>query len=127
MAKAKRKGDGEERAVVNLHRELRYKCERTLEKGARSDGSQTWDIDLYARGDDLPPLIGECKCQEKIGDYIWDWMGDNDFLTLRKNRKPRLYVVPERVWEELISGLQGLHKRPEMVLGRILSGTGRSD
>lgn len=104
MGKAHTKGGNEERAVVNLHREHGISCQRTLENGARNDGTDTWDIDLYVYGDDEPPVIGECKCQEKIGSYIWDWLGNNDFLTIRKNRKERLYVIPEHVWLDLIQG-----------------------
>lgn len=104
MGKAKTKGDNEERAVVNLHREYGVHAERTLEKGARSDGSATWDIDLYINGIDDAPLIGECKNQKQIGDYIWNWLGENDFLTIRKNRKERLYILPESVWLRLILG-----------------------
>lgn len=102
MAKAKGKGDRLERDVVNLHRDLDIPSERTLEKGARSDGSPTWDIDLYVKGVEEAPMIGECKNQEKIGDYIWDWLGDNDFLVMKKNRKERLYVIPERIWKEYV-------------------------
>ena len=101
MGKAKNKGDNEERAVVNLHREWGLDCERTLERGVRMDGSPTWDIDLHLKD---KTLRGECKCRESIGDWIWDHLGDSDFLTLRKNRKARLYVVPEHVWKGLIDG-----------------------
>jgi hypothetical protein len=103
-SKAKTKGDNEERVVVNLMREHGFACQRTLEAGARSDGSNTWDIDLYYKGVDNAPLIGECKCRESIGDWIWEYLGDNDFLTLRKNRRKRLYVLPEEVFLRLIRG-----------------------
>lgn len=101
MSKAHRKGGNEERAVVDLMRSLGFRCERTLEKGARSDGSKTWDIDLYIDPEGAA-MIGECKCRESIGDWIWDYLGDNDFLTLRKNRKKRLYILPEDKFIELI-------------------------
>lgn len=100
--RSRNKGNNEERAIVNLHREWGVRAERTLEKGARPDGSNTWDVDIYAFGKDEAPLIGECKCRESIGDWVWEYLGENDFLTLRKNRKQRLYVVPERVWKRLI-------------------------
>lgn len=101
MSKAHRKGSQEERNIVNLMRENGFRCERTLEKGARSDGSNTWDIDLYIDPEGAA-MIGECKCRESIGDWIWDYLGNNDFLTLRKNRKERLYILPESKFLELI-------------------------
>lgn len=100
--KAKQKGDREERKVVNLHRALGFDCERTLEAGARSDGSATWDIDLYLYGSDEAAVIGECKHRESFPEYIWKMLGENDFLTIRKNGRERLYVLPERFWLELI-------------------------
>lgn len=100
--KSKTKGDSEERSIVNLHRDWGFRAERTLEKGARSDGSATWDIDIYAFGEHETPLIGECKCRESIGDWVWKYLGENDFLTLRKNRKQRLYVMPENIWKRLL-------------------------
>ena len=99
------KGSREERAVVAMHRELGFKCERTLEGGARSDGSHTYDIDLYARGEDGAALIGECKIKAQGYKTIYDELSINDFLTIRADNKERLYVVPERVWKELIINL----------------------
>jgi len=100
--KSKRKGDSEERAIVNYHRELGFKCERTLEGGARSDGSHTYDIDLYARGDEEAPLIGECKIRASGFKQIYDFLGENDFLTIRHDRGERLYVLREEIWEEFL-------------------------
>ena len=100
--KSLRKGANEERDVVNLHRDLGFKCERTLEKGARSDGSATWDVDLYAFGDNSAPIIGECKIRAKGYKTIYDQLGENDFLTIRANQKERLYVLPERMWLEFL-------------------------
>ena len=102
-SKSKIKGSVEERAVVNLHRELGFKCERTLEGGARSDGSDTYDIDLYVRGSDEAAILGECKLRATGFKQIYSWLGNNDFLTIRADRKERLYVVPERIWKELIT------------------------
>ena len=97
------KGNAEERAIVNLHRELKFPAERTLERGSRSDGSKTWDVDLYINGKDGFPIIGECKIRAKGFKNIYNWLGENDFLTIRADRKERLYVVPERVWIDLIT------------------------
>lgn len=102
---SKRKGDTEERAVVNLMRSLGFKCLRTLESGARSDGSATWDIDLYARGNDEAPLIGECKARQRY-KLVYDDLGENDFLTVRMDRKDRIYIFPEHVALKLLLALK---------------------
>lgn len=104
MAKAKNKGSSEERAIVNWLRSHDISCQRTLESGARSDGSDTWDIDIHldAADPNTATLIGECKCQEKIGDYLWSWLGENSFLSLRKNRRERLFVIKEDVFLEYL-------------------------
>lgn len=105
-SKSKRKGDNEERAIINLHREKGYHCERTLQAGARSDGSETYDIDLYL-DKDAAPIIGECKIRARGFKQIYDWLGQNDFLTIRQDRGERLYVLPERFWLELLSKAKG--------------------
>ena len=92
------KGSTEERAVVNLHREEGVYAERTLEKGKRSDGSETWDVDIYWKGKEEIPLIGECKLRATGFKQIYDYLGECDFLTIRSDRNPRLYVVPEKLW-----------------------------
>jgi hypothetical protein len=102
-SKSKRKGDTEERSIINLHREWGFECKRTLEAGARSDGSDTYDIDLHSRGVDEAPMIGECKLRASGFKQIYKWLGDNDFLTIRADRQERLYVVPERIWKELLT------------------------
>ena len=104
--KSKNKGSNEERAVVNLLREHGFTCQRTLEAGARPDGSNTWDIDLYARGIDRAPLIGECKIRASGYKTLYDQLGENDFLTVRADRKPRLWVFREEVAIELFKGLR---------------------
>lgn len=109
MSKTHRKGGDEERSIVNLHREYGFVTERTLKSGARSDGSKTYDLDLFARGKEAPPLIGECKIRASGFKQIYDWLDDNDFLTIRVDRGERLYVVPERIWFELIVALRKLY------------------
>lgn len=101
-SKSKQKGDKEERDVVNLHREERIEARRTLTSGARSDGEHTYDVDIYDKGVDWPPLVGECKIRARGFKQIYDWLGGNDFLTIRADRKPRLYVVTEETWLRLL-------------------------
>ena len=96
--KSKIKGDTEERDVVNLHIQEGFAAQRTLERGKRSDGSPAWDIDIEAHR----LLIGECKLRANGFKKIYDYLGECDFLTLRADRKERLYVLPESVWLELL-------------------------
>jgi hypothetical protein len=103
MNSQKQKGDREERAIVMLHKQLGFECQRTLEGGARSDGSDTYDIDLYLNGPDEAAVIGECKVRASGFKQLYDWLGDNNFLTVRADKKERLYVVPEWFWKELIT------------------------
>lgn len=84
--------------MVNLFRSLGMNAERTLESGARSDGSPTHDINLQT--DAL--YKGECKVRSSGFKQIYDWLGDNEFLTIRADRRERLYVVPERVFLQLM-------------------------
>jgi hypothetical protein len=103
--KSKRKGDSEERAIVNLHRELNIPVKRTLESGKRSDGSETYDIDLHVFGLDNAPLTGECKLRGSGFSTLYKFLGQNDWLSVRADRKERLYVLPERVWLRLIKAV----------------------
>lgn len=98
--KNKLRGDNLEREVVNLMRENGFRCERTLERGARSDGSKTWDVDLYVNGDSA--LVGECKRRKSGFKFIYESLGENDFLVVKQDRCDRLYVLPERVFLSLI-------------------------
>ena len=101
MNKSKDKGSREERAVVDLLRSMGYEAQRTLEAGARSDGTNTYDIDWF-RDKDGAACIGECKVRKDGFALIYRWLGENDFLTIRADRKERLYVLPERFFVELI-------------------------
>lgn len=106
MNKAKQKGDREERDVVNTLKKWGFThSQRTLEAGARNKGAHTYDIDLIINKDDAA-MIGECKMRKDGFKQIYEWIKDNDFLTIRSNNKERLYVFPERVAEVLLKGLK---------------------
>jgi len=102
--RSRNKGSSEERAVVNLHREMGLEAERTLEKGKRPDGSKTWDVDIIQSG---RVLHGECKLRGNGFKQIYDWIEGVEFLTIRADRKERLYVVPEQIWIELLTLKEG--------------------
>jgi hypothetical protein len=96
----KQRGDELERQVVNFLRDQGYICERTLERGARSDGSPTWDIDLDIAGHKLKI---ECKRKKRGFQFIYDSLGDNDILILKQDRNNPLYVVSETLLLELLA------------------------
>lgn len=103
--RSKQKGDREERDIVNKHRDLGFTIERTLESGARSDGSDPWDVNLETS---IGVLKGECKLRASGFKTIYDWFDKTtiDFLTVRQDRSERLYIVPENVWFKIINALQ---------------------
>ena len=102
--KAKTKGDNEERNLVNMLRSFGFSAQRTLEKGARNDGSDTWDIDLFL--DDKLPNIAtlgiECKIRASGFKTIYDMKGKTDVLTIRADKKERLYIINEALFLEFI-------------------------
>ena len=109
MSKSKTKGDREERDVVNTHLRWGFQCERTLESGARSNSPVTWDINLhidkntgYLGAPERETLKGECKVRANGFKEIYRWIENVDFLTIRADRRERLYVIPERIWKELL-------------------------
>lgn len=91
----KQKGDREERSVVDRLRALGFEAFRTLESGARSDGSDTWDINA----DDLKV---ECKMRATGFGLIYRWIAGRDILTLRVNNKSRLWVLTEETFEKIL-------------------------
>jgi hypothetical protein len=44
----------------------------------------------------------ECKHREMIGNYLWEWLGDNFALVFRKNRKPNLVLMSIDTFMELM-------------------------
>lgn len=101
---SRNKGNSEERSVVNLLRENGITCQRTLENGARSDGTKCWDIDvmLDPSDPDTATMIGECKVRASGFKTIYKWKANNDFLTIRADRQERLYVIGESLMIELL-------------------------
>ena len=54
-------------------------------------GSFGGDVTVPGQGRDLR---GEVKCRGNGFVRLYDWLGNNDFLVLRADRKPLLVVVP---------------------------------
>lgn len=101
--RSKQKGDRYERQIVNDLRESGFEAERTLERGARSDGTPTWDIDLKALGSSYR---GECKSYGANSfktDY--KWLEGVDFVFKKANNKSTIVMMDYDLFKELISGL----------------------
>lgn len=108
MGKSQRdKGGRRERELVNFWKERGFKAARVPLSGA-AGGDYTGDVDVHWFGPDDGPFVGEVKARGNGGGFktITGWLGDNDFLVLHEDHKPRLYVVPERVMEQLLTGLR---------------------
>jgi len=89
MAKASRdKGAREERQLVNRWRQEGISAQRIPLSGATE----------YAKGDvQISGFIGELKVRQNGGGFksLYDWLGDNDILTVKQSGRGRLYVLNE--------------------------------
>lgn len=101
MGKSQRdKGGRREREVVNFWRALGFKSARVPLSGAAGGAG---DVDLYAFGPDDAPFIGKARGNGGGFKTITGWLAANDFLVLHEDNKPRLYVLPERVMQQLVT------------------------
>ena len=105
------KGVRRERDAVNRFKKWGLHAERNITQ-VRDGGH---DIDLYIPKREIliipsmgmvergAPAIGEVKAHAKLPiTQIREWLSDNDWLLLDEDRKDRLYVVPERIFRELV-------------------------
>jgi hypothetical protein len=89
MGKASRdKGAREERALVNRWRAEGISAQRVPLSG----GTEFQKGDVQISG-----FIGELKVRQNGGGFksLYDWLGDNDFLTVKQSGRGRLYVLSE--------------------------------
>ena len=102
MGKSQRtKGASEERAIVNLHRELGMPREKAL-RVPLSGLAEGYKHDVI-----LNNYTGECKVRKSGFKQIYDWIDkEPDFLTIRVDRKQRLYILPETTWINIIKEAQ---------------------
>jgi hypothetical protein len=100
----RQKGSRIEREVVRCHIEAGIHSERVDAKAGQLGKERSWDIDVYWRGKDEAPLCGEIKARKALPKWMWEYLGENDFLVLRENGRQPLYVVPHEKWLELLSG-----------------------
>ncbi len=98
MGKSQRtKGASEERAVVNTHRELGMPRDKAL-RVPLSGMAEGYKHDVILNG-----YSGECKVRQSGFKQIYDWLAkEPDFLTIRVDRKERLYILPETTWIKII-------------------------
>jgi len=101
------KGARIEREIVNCHKESGVYAERYDARRGQFGAERSYDIDVYWRGKDEAPLCGEIKARKALPQWIWEYLGENDFLVLRQNGRQPLYVVPHNVWLRILGGKDG--------------------
>ena len=102
MGKMQRnKGANEERAIVNLRRDFGMPRSKAL-RVPLSGMAEGYKHDVILNG-----YEGECKVRASGFKQIYDWLAKNpDFLTVRVDRKERLYILPEKTWLKIIEEAQ---------------------
>ena len=60
------------------------------------DPNEPGDIEIAGFG------LCEAKNRESIGEYLWEWLADNQALFLKRNRREPLVVMQLEEWEKLI-------------------------
>lgn len=103
--RSRAKGARGERAVVTAHHDAGVMSERVPLSGA-AGGSYTGDVTVTVEWLDAP-LLGEVKTRKGGFKQLYDFLGENDFLVVRQDRRERLYVVREATWLELIKRGEG--------------------
>ena len=98
------KGARIEREIVELHRGLGLRAERVPLSGASRYQGNGADVDIYPFGPDGPPLCSEVKARVNGEGFVTleRWLGDNDFLALRRNNAEPIIVTPWRIWARLV-------------------------
>jgi hypothetical protein len=102
MGKMQRnKGANEERSIVNLHRDFGLPRDKAL-RVPLSGMAEGYKHDIILNG-----YQGECKVRGSGFKQIYDWLSKGpDFLTVRVDRKERLYILPEATWLKIIEEAQ---------------------
>jgi len=98
------KGARVEREIVNTHKEAGIHAERYDSRRGQFGAARSYDIDVYWKGKDEAPLCGEIKARKAFPKWLVEYLSENDFLVLREDKREPLYVVPHRVWLEILNG-----------------------
>jgi len=103
-ARHRRKGDRIEREIVEAHRALGVHAERYPLSGASRFRGSGHDIDVYAFGREVAPLVAEVKGRKNGAGFttLEKWLGEFDILALRRNNADPMIVLPWRVWARLL-------------------------
>ncbi len=101
----RRKGARLERELVARHKSIGVHAERYPLSGASRFRGSGHDVDIYALGENEPPLIAEVKARGKGGGFVTieKWLSIYDALFLRRNGADPLVLVPWRVWARILS------------------------
>ena len=103
MGKASRdKGARRERETVSLFKSWGLRAERVPLSGAVRYQDNGGDVDVYKPGRDAP-FVCEVKGRRQFPSYLYQWLGENDFLVLKGDRVEPVAVMPMRVLRELLS------------------------
>src|SRR5689334_17628055 len=94
------KGARLERELVALHRGPGVHAERVPLSGAMRYQGGRHDVDVYALGRDVPPLVSEVKGRGNGAGFrtLGRWLGENDALFLRRDNAEPLVLHPWAVW-----------------------------
>ena len=106
MGKASRdKGARRERELVKLFESWGLGAERVPLSGA-AGGAFAGDVVVYPSPGAAPHLI-ECKARANGFKTLHDWLAHDgaDILALRADNKDWLFVVPQRIMQQLLKGL----------------------
>jgi hypothetical protein len=99
------KGLRAEREVVNLHRQLGFRCERLPLSGGAYYQGKSHDIELHLFEGEAP-IRCELKCRKSGFAQLHRWLSDNHALFLRQDNCDPLIVLPFCVWSRLIEGVR---------------------
>ena len=101
MGKMQRnKGKRVELELVNLFKSWGLHAVRVPLSGATEYAKG--DIDVYISQRDAP-LVGEVKARRSGFKTVTDALGENDFLVIRIDQKPPLFVLPLETMKELLT------------------------
>lgn len=99
MSKMQRdKGKRIELEIVNLFRDWGLKAMRVPLSGATEYAKGDVDLYLFCRD---APLVAEVKSRKNGFKQLTSWLGDNDFLVVRPNNGPPMFVLPVETMREL--------------------------
>jgi hypothetical protein len=103
-ARHRQKGTRLEREIVARHKALGIHAERYPLSGASHFRGSGHDVDVYALGENQPPLVAEVKARATGAGFavLEKWLGNYDALILRRDRADPLVLLPWRVWARIL-------------------------